>query len=66
MTRNDTNTKGTTMGKKIGKLISRGYEAECKGQVEKASNLYRQAQDLARPLSPEWTVARTAARRVEG
>ena len=66
MNGNDNNTKGNQMGKKIGNLISKGYEAESKGQLEKASNLYRQAQDLARPLSPEWTVARTAARRVEG
>jgi hypothetical protein len=64
MTRTNNTTEGRTM--KAEKLIAKGRDAECKGKIEKAANLYRQAQDASRPLSPEWTVARNNARRLEG
>ena len=66
MTRNDTNTKGQTMTKKLAKLIDRGHEAESRGNLEEAARLYGWAQEEAKVGSEAWEIAREARRGVEG
>ena len=66
MTRTNNTTEDRTMNKKAARLICRAFDAQQAGKTEKAANLYRQAQDEARPMSQEWTIARDNARRLEG
>ena len=64
MNGNDTTTEGRTM--KAETIEGMARRAEEAGRYTRAVQLYRWAQDEARPLSATWTRCRESAHRLGG